>query len=144
MSIFLVSWNLIQSKKYWKDNVRFIFQWRKWLFWEKYKWQCTLSFHHFSTLSIWAWTEKKHVELRVMRKKLNIFTLQLPVYYILIGNLNWCKCGHCKNEAIEKYCLCCRKVDAKLIALAETPGREGSISPSSFYGQLPNCEAWST
>ena len=26
--------------------------------------------------------------------ELNMFTLQLTIYYILIGNLDWCKCGH--------------------------------------------------
>ena len=36
-------------------------------------------FNHFS-LSL---SRKKRVVMRVMRKKLNIFTLQLPIYYIL-------------------------------------------------------------
>ena len=36
-------------------------------------------FNHFS-LSL---NSKKRVVMRVMRKKLNIFTLQLPIYYIL-------------------------------------------------------------
>ena len=49
-----------------------------------------------------------------------------------------CKCGQCKNEAREKDCHCCREVDAKLIALAKIPGHERSISPSSFYEQLPD------
>ena len=40
------------------------------------------------------------------RKKLNI----------RIGNLDWSKCGHCKNEVREIDCLCCREVDAMLIA----------------------------
>ena len=75
---------------------------------------------------------------RAMRKKLKIFTFQMSIYYILIGNLARCKCEHCKNEAREKDCPCRREVDAKLIALIKTPGRERSISPSSFYGQLPD------
>ena len=55
--------------------------------------------------------------MRVIRKKLNIFMLQLPIYYILdrIGNLDWNKCGHCKNESREIDCLCCREVNAMLI-----------------------------
>ena len=48
--------------------------------------------------------------MRDMTKKLNIFTL------IRIGNLDWCKCRRCKNEAREIDCLGCREVDAMLIA----------------------------
>ena len=54
--------------------------------------------------------------------------------HIKIGNLDWNKCGQCKNEAREIDCLCCREVDAILIASAKIPEREGSISPCSFYG----------
>ena len=54
--------------------------------------------------------------------------------HIRIGNLDWCKCGHCKNEAREIDCLCCREVNAMLIASAKIPEREGSISPCRFYG----------
>ena len=32
-----------QWKKYWKYNVRFIFEWRKLLFWGEYMWQWSLS-----------------------------------------------------------------------------------------------------
>ena len=35
--------------------------------------------------------------MRAVKKKLNIFTL----LHIRIGNLNWRKCGNCKNEARE-------------------------------------------
>ena len=36
-------------------------------------------FNHFSlNLNMW-----KRVAMRAMRKKLNLFTLQLPIYYIL-------------------------------------------------------------
>ena len=27
--------------------------------------------------------------------------------HVRIGNLDWCKCGHCKNEVREIDCLCC-------------------------------------
>ena len=50
--------------------------------------------------------------------------------HIRTGNLDWCKCGHCKNEAREIGCLSYRQVDERLIASAKIPG---SISPSSFY-----------
>ena len=39
------------------------------------------------------------------------------------------KCGHFNNEA--------RDIDCIFIALAKIPEHEGSISPSSFYGDLP-------
>ena len=59
--------------------------------------------------------------------------------HIRTGNLNWCKCGHCKNEARDIDCLCCREVDAIVIASAKIQEREGSISPCRFHGQLPDC-----
>ena len=48
------------------------------------------------------------------------------------------KCGHCNNEARDIDCICCRELDAMLIASAKIPEREGRISPSSFYGHLPD------
>ena len=51
-----------------------------------------------------------------------------------IGKLDWCKCGHCKNEAREIDCLYCREVKIMLITSAKIPEREGSISPCRFYG----------
>ena len=41
------------------------------------------------------------------------------------------KCGHFNNEARDIDYICC------FIALAKIPERKGSISPSSFYGNLP-------
>ena len=74
------------------------------------------------------------------KKKLNIsqFTCQFITYSISLGNLDWCECGSCKNEAREIGCLCCREEDAVLIALDKMPKREGSILPSSFYEHLPD------
>ena len=43
-----------------------------------------------------------------------------------------------KNEMREIDCLCCREVDAMLTASAKIRERQGSISPSSFYGHLPD------
>ena len=65
-------------------------------------------------------------------KKLNISATGL--LYIRIGNLEWCKCGHCKNEAREIDCLCCREVDVMHIALVKILEYKGSILLSSFYG----------
>ena len=56
--------------------------------------------------------------------------------HIRIGSLDWWKCGHCKSEARETDCLCCREVDAMLVASTKIPEPEGSISLSNFYGQL--------
>ena len=68
-----------------------------------------------------------------------VHVLADDLLHFRIGNLDWCKCGHGKNEAREIDCLCCREVDTILIALAKISVHEGSISPSSFYGQLPDC-----
>ena len=38
------------------------------------------------------------------------FICQFIIYSIRIGNLHWCKYEHCKNEAREIDCLCCREV----------------------------------
>ena len=67
--------------------------------------------------------------MRDMTKKLNIFTLQLRIYYILEQEIShWCKCQHCKNEAREVDCLCYREVDGMLIASAKIPEREGNLT----------------
>ena len=41
----------------------------------------------------------------------------------LQNNSGWLllKCGHCKKEARGVDCLCCKEVDAMLIALAKIP-----------------------
>ena len=89
-------------------------------------------FNHFS-LSL---NRKKCAVMRAIRTKLNIVTLYL--LHIRIENLDWCKCGHCKNEARDIDCLCCREMDAMLIVSAKIPECEGIILPSRFYGQLPD------
>ena len=68
--------------------------------------------------------------MRAMRKKIkNIHAWPARLLYIRIGNLDWCKCGHSRNEAREMDFLCCREVNAMLIASTKIPEREGSISP---------------
>ena len=59
----------------------------------------------------------------------HIYSSAADLLHIRIGNLNWCKCGHCKYEARETDCLCCKEteVDAMLISSAKFPQREGSI-----------------
>ena len=61
-----------------------------------------------------------------------MFQLSIKLH-IRIGNLNWCKCRHCKNEAREIDCLCCREAHAMFIASAKIPVREGSTSTFNFY-----------
>ena len=51
------------------------------------------------------------------------------------------KCGNCNNEAEDIDCICCRELDAMLIVSAKFPERDGSISPSSFYRQLPDYQS---
>ena len=65
-------------------------------------------------------------------------TSAADLLHIRIENLDWCKCGHCKNEARDIDCLCCREMDAMLIVSAKIPECEGIILPSRFYGQLPD------
>ena len=43
--------------------------------------------------------QKIRVVMRAIRKKLNIFMLHdVNLLLIRIRNVDWCKCGHCKNE----------------------------------------------
>ena len=69
----------------------------------------------------------------------HIHAIAADLLHIRIGNLDLCKYSHCKNEARKIDCHCCREVDEMLIATAKISKREGSILPSSFYGQLPGC-----
>ena len=92
------------------------------------------SFNHFSP----SLNRKKRVVMRAMRKKLNIFTLELSSYYIRIGNLNKCKCGHCKNEARKIDCFCCREVwmQCLLVRQKSQSNREESHH-TTFMGNCP-------
>ena len=45
----------------------------------------------------------------------------------------------CSNSEVIIDCICCRELDAMLIAsVVKIPECEGRISPSSFYGHLPD------
>ena len=50
-----------------------------------------------------------------------------------------CEKKNCKNEGRVIDCLCCREVCVMLISLAKISECVGSISPSNFYEQLPDC-----
>ena len=73
--------------------------------------------------------------MRAMRKK-HIYASAADLLHIGVGNLNRCKCGHCRNEAREIDCLYCREieVDAMLIISAKIQKCEVSISPPAFMG----------
>ena len=128
----------IQLHQILKFDVRFMFEWRKWLFWRKYNWQWRFLINHSSVISVWSSTKEVCGDMSYNKETKHIFTSAANLLHIRIRNLNLCKCKHCKSEARETYCLCCRKVDAMLIASAKPPGYKRNISPSSFYGQLPN------
>ena len=65
-----------------------------------------------------------------MRKKTkHTHASAADLLYIRIENLDWCKCGHWKNEAREIDCICCREVNAVLIASIKISEREESIFP---------------
>ena len=63
-----------------------------------------------------------------MRKKTKyIYASAADLLHIRIGNIDWCKCVHCKNEAREIDCLCCREVNAMVIVrLKSRSAREAS------------------
>ena len=69
-------------------------------------------FNHFS----FSLNRKKKVVMITMRNKTcgyksheketkYIHTLAANLLHIRIGSLDWCKSGHCKNEAREIHCL---------------------------------------
>ena len=69
----------------------------------------------------------------------------MPIGKNRIGNLKWCKCGHCKNEATEIDCLCCieTEMDAMYINSAKNTQRKSSISPSySGPAQIASFSRW--
>ena len=48
------------------------------------------------------------------------------------------KSGYCNNEARDIDCICCRELDAMLIASAKISDGKGRTSPSSFHEHLPD------
>ena len=68
-----------------------------------------------------------------LKKAKHIHASSVDLLHIRIGNVNWCKCGHCKNEASKIDCLCCREVDLILIASARIPKRGMSQCVSLVY-----------
>ena len=58
------------------------------------------------------------------------------LWQIRIGNINWCKCEHCKNEPREVNCPWCREVQCLLLRLKSWSAREASCHPA-FMGNCP-------
>ena len=77
---------------------------------------------------------KKRVVMRFMRKKLNLFTLQLPIF------IYWCKYRHSQNETREIDCPCCpvvqRWTQCLSLQLKSCSAREASRHPA-FMGNCP-------
>ena len=68
-------------------------------------------FPPFSTISVWARTENMCGNDNHEKETKQIYTLGAYLLHIRIGNLNWCISRHCKNEAREIDCICCREID---------------------------------
>ena len=51
------------------------------------------------------------------KKTKHIYASVPDLLHIRIGNLNWYKCGHCKNKAREIDCLCCRVIEVDAVAI---------------------------
>ena len=66
----------------------------------------------------------------------HIHASAVDLLHTRIGDLDWCKCRHCRNKVREINCIFYIEVDAILIASTKILDCEGSISPSNFYGQL--------
>ena len=49
--------------------------------------------------------------MSAMRMKQNNYASAANLLHIRIGNLDWRKCRHCKNEAREIACLCLRVIE---------------------------------
>ena len=97
-------------------------------------------FNHFSlSLNRKSYGNESHE-----KETTHIYASAADLLRIRIRNLNWYKSGHCKIEAREIDCLCCREieVDTMLINSDKIAKREGSISPSSFYWQLPDYKSY--
>ena len=126
---------LIQWKKYWICDVRFIFN-------EK----SDYSKENISSNEVFRSTIFQSFQFEPEQRKTwgnegyeketkHSCASAAYLLHIRIGNRNWWKCGHCKNEAKETDCLCSREVevDPMLINSAKFPQREGSISPFRFF-----------
>ena len=64
----------------------------------------------------------------------------VDLIHIRIENLDWCKCGHCKSEAREMDCFCCREVDAMLIT---SPNYRSARETSLHAAFIGNCRTLS-
>ena len=130
-SFFKFHWILNQWEKHCKNTMSDLYFNEENVFWGKYKWQWRLSLYHSSSVSVWAWKEKKRVVMKAMRKKLNICTLQLPMIGVYT-DIAKTKRGN--------NCLCCWEVTVMLIASDKISSpREASRDPA-FMGKNPTID----
>ena len=67
--------------------------------------------HHPSIISVLSLNSKKTCGNEIHEKETKpIHPSAADLLHIGIGNINWCKCGHCKNKVREIDCLSCREV----------------------------------
>ena len=66
------------------------------------------------------------------REKETKYIYAIATDYMSIGNLDWCKCRHCRNEVREMDCLCCREV----LRLKSQSAKEAYRHPA-FMGNCP-------
>ena len=64
-------------------------------------------FNHFR-LSL---NRKKTCNENYEKETKHIYASAADLLHMRIENLNWCKCGHCKNKTRKIDCLCCREVE---------------------------------
>ena len=131
MTILQVSLHFDPVREILKYDVRFIFKEES-----DYSEENTNDNEHFRfSLSL---NRKKRVVMRANAKETkHIYTSAANLLHIRIGNLNWCKCGHCKNEVREIDCLCWRGVDAMFTVSAKIPEAREASRHSTFMGNFP-------
>ena len=131
MIVFQVSLNFDPVKEILKIQSQIYILMKKVIILKKLQMKWKLSFHHFSTISVWAWNRKTCGNERHEKETQHIHAFAADLLYVRKKNLDWCKCWHCINDAREIDCLCCREVDAMLIVWLKSEGtKEASCHPA--------------
>ena len=131
MIVFQVSLNFDPVKEILKIQSQIYILMKKVIILKKLQMKWKLSFHHFSTISVWAWNRKTCGNERHEKETQHIHAFAADLLYVTKKNLDWCKCWHCINDAREIDCLCCREVDAMLIVWLKSEGtKEASCHPA--------------
>ena len=94
-----------------------------------------VSFNKVADLKLKTFLYKTHPVATFETKHTHVSAADL--LHIRIGNFDWCKWGHCKNEAREIDCLCCRRwMQCLLVRLNSRSAREASRH-AAFMGNCP-------